>query len=179
MIDTYGYNEQGKCWSNYLKKCLSNKTVQIDDSLGLLEVRKEEILKKLREAVDNQLKQGCSDGQASLMKDGVTVLLSKPFPLIPIRKKRKSKRKRKNFPNSDHGGIHPHMVADTEKSQPAHHETSVAEADNQSSVPETQIEACEPEAHHETSAPAHKEKVHNYNATACMFCGPLDNICIY
>ena len=88
MIQTYGYKEQGKCWSTFLKECLSTESIKFDNSLGLKKDQQDEILKKLQRAVDKQIQQDCSTDNAPLpMKDGV--LLSREFPPIPVHKKHK------------------------------------------------------------------------------------------
>lgn len=91
MIQTYGYDERGKCWSNFIKKCLSNKTLHFDVSLNLSTVQENNMLKRIKEAVDKQLiKQKHSGAQASLMKDD---LLSPAFPVVPVSSKRKRRSK--------------------------------------------------------------------------------------
>ena len=121
MMETYGYDERGKCWSNYLKKCLSNKTVQFDNLLNLSTVQKENVLKELREAVDKQLKQGCSAAHTSQMKNDA--FLSATFPPVPVVKvnKRRSKYRRKQKSNLENS---PQVI--TVSSNTPAHTTSMA-----------------------------------------------------
>lgn len=99
MIQTYGRNHQVRCWSNYLKKCLSNGTVQFDDLLLLTEEQKLLTLKKLQEVVDRQLKSECLSVQNVPMKNN-ELLPRAMAPPIPTGKREK-KRKKRNARQSD------------------------------------------------------------------------------
>ena len=86
MILNYGYDEECKCWSAYLKNCLDNKTVIFGDELALTRTKQKRILRKLRSLVDEQfLKKVSSKTRATLSVD--QVVLSTNFSPLSLQKK--------------------------------------------------------------------------------------------
>ena len=49
------YGKKGKYWSNYLKRCLDNSSVQFHKSSGVLDANKQGHLDQLKRAVDEHL----------------------------------------------------------------------------------------------------------------------------
>lgn len=117
-METYGYDKWGKCWSNYLKKCLSNKTVLFDELLGLSVIQKENALKRLEEAVDVQLKQGClaNATHTTVMKhDALSLTAFPPVPVKKVSKRRTKYRKKQKLNDSKVTTISESMQAITHK----------------------------------------------------------------
>ena len=57
MIKRPGYEEIGKCWSNYFKCCLENGSMDAAESLGLSEEQKEGLFMKIKDLAENCLKE--------------------------------------------------------------------------------------------------------------------------
>ena len=57
MIKQPGYEDIGKCWSNYFKYCLENETIKITKSLDIPEGRQEEIFLKIKNLAEKHLKE--------------------------------------------------------------------------------------------------------------------------
>ena len=107
MMQTYGYNEQSKCWSTFLKECLSSETVKFDNSLGLSKEQEQEILKELKMLTDKQIHQRSFSHPTSVLKDDA--VLARAFPPVTVknkRKKRKRKRKKEKYMGTGAEGQH-------------------------------------------------------------------------
>ena len=57
MVKNPEYKEIGKCWSNYFKCCLENRTMEIPESLGVPKDKLEGIFLKIKELVEEQLQE--------------------------------------------------------------------------------------------------------------------------
>lgn len=57
MIKQPGYEEIGKCWSNYFKCCLEHETMEIAELLSVSKEQKEEIFMKIKDLAEKRLKE--------------------------------------------------------------------------------------------------------------------------
>ena len=127
MIQTYGYSEQGKCWSTFLKECLSKESVKFDKSLGLSKQQEQEILKELQTSIDKQIQQRSFNHLVSVLRDDA--LLARAFSPVAVKnkhKKRNRKRKKKKCVATEFEGHHVQDQACTGGDlQSGHHEANI------------------------------------------------------
>ena len=87
MILNYGYDEQCKCWSTYLKDCLANKTVIFDDALALSRTKQKRILRKLHSLVEEQLLKKVNSSKRGPTLSVDQVVLSTNFAPLALQKR--------------------------------------------------------------------------------------------
>lgn len=122
MIQTYGYSEQGKCWSTFLRECLLNETVKFDKSLGLSKEQEQEILKELQTSTDKQIHQRSFSQSVSISKDDA--LLARAFPPVTIKKKHKKRKRKRKKKGKEIGAGGYHMQDDRIDLQSDNHEAN-------------------------------------------------------